>query len=342
MSDRGWVELVVPADFDEADYLAANHDVAAVVARGGMQSGLQHYIQYGARENRSLRPGVRAVPFKLPFAPHWHPSRRDKILAGLDLPRLDGVEIGALASPLVTRAEGNIFYVDFTGTAALQDYYRHHGGVDTSAIVAVDAIWGDNTLQDCIGLERKVDYVVASHVVEHCPDLITWLREISDILRPGGTLRLAVPDRRYSFDYLRHETRLPDVLDAFLRRARAPLPRAILDHYTFVVFIDHQAAWAGEVDAASLIRKFTVQEAMAHAEEALHAGHYFDVHCWVFTPKSFAGLLAEMAELDLIHFACHYWFDTARNEAEFTVGMNVCEDRAERIASWRRMQSGAV
>jgi predicted SAM-dependent methyltransferase len=35
--------------------------------------------------------------------------------------------------------------------------------------------------------------VIASHVIEHTPDLVTWLAEIRAILQPNGTLRLAIP-----------------------------------------------------------------------------------------------------------------------------------------------------
>ena len=80
-----------------------------------------HYQRHGANENRALRPGVRAVPFRLPLKVGHIPQRRDKILAGLDLPSLEGVEIGALTAPLVTRAEGSIFYVDHADTKTLQE-----------------------------------------------------------------------------------------------------------------------------------------------------------------------------------------------------------------------------
>lgn len=339
MSDGQVPPVVVPDDFDEEAYLAANADVAAVVARGGLRSGREHYIHFGAFENRSLRPGLRPPPFRLPFAPHLHPSRRDKILASLDLPSLDGVEIGALSVPLVTPAEGRIFYVDYQGTEALRDHYRAAPNIDVSRIVKVDAIWGDRTLQACIGPERKMDYVVASHVIEHTPDLITWLGEVREILRQSGTLRLAIPDRRYTFDYLRAETRIHDVLDAYMRKARSPLPRAILDHHLNLVELDSRTAWDQPVNPAALPRRYHPRHAMALAEEAMRTGRYIDVHCWVFTPASFAALCEEMVALDLIDFGCHYWFDTPRHGLEFYVGMTIRDSKADRIASWRTMRA---
>lgn len=248
----------VPPDFDEDGYLAANPDVAEAVARGGLTSGLQHYLLYGAAENRDMRPGVRAVPFKYPFRQGLLPQRRDKILAGLDLPSLAGVEIGALTRPLVAKSEGNIFYVDHAGTNTLKDQYRLHHWVDTTQIVDVEGIWGNNSLQDCIGPGRKVDYVVASHVIEHTPDMITWLGEIRAILVPNGTLRLAIPDRRYTFDYLRFETRVHDVLDAYLQRTRTPLPRLVIEHHSLLRQVDAKAAWDGTLNRSDLERYSTV------------------------------------------------------------------------------------
>lgn len=333
------MENEAPPGFDEADYLAANPDVAQAVATGAVRSGLAHYLAYGANENRALQPGVRATPFKLPFQAGQIPQRRDKILAGLDLRSLDGVEIGALATPLVTKAEGNIFYVDHASTSDLRKIYRGHDAVDVDKIVDVDGVWGKNTLQDCIGKRRKADYVVASHVIEHVPDLITWLAEIRSILRPNGTLRLAIPDRRFTFDYLRFETRLHDVLDAYLRRARTPLPRLILEHHHLTRRVDAKAAWSRTLDGADLERLGTLQNGLALARDALANGGYHDVHCWVFTPASFAGLCVELAANDLLDFACDYYFDTAHNESEFFISMIATDCRREIVGSWAEMRA---
>jgi SAM-dependent methyltransferase len=331
-----------PPDFDETDYLAANPDVAQAVAAGSLPSGLAHYLRYGANENRPLQPGVRAVPFKRPFRPGLIPQRRDKILAGLDLPSLEGVEIGALTAPLVTRAEGSIFYVDHADTRSLRDSYRAHPDVDVSRIVEVDGVWGKNSLRDCLGGDRQVDYVVASHVIEHTPDLITWLGEIRAILRPGGTLRLAIPDRRYTFDYLRFETRIHDVLDAYLRRARTPLPRLVIEHHSLLRYVDIRAAWDGSLDAASLRRYATTQDGLVRAKDALENGTYHDVHCWVFTPVSFAELCLELATMDLLDLACDYYIETPRDEAEFFVSMVTGVSRSDTLASWAGMRASLL
>lgn len=53
--------------------------------------------------------------------------------------------------------------------------------------------------------DAAVDWVYAEHLVEHVPlgTVITWLREVRRVLRPGGVLRLTTPDlERYIQGYL--------------------------------------------------------------------------------------------------------------------------------------------
>jgi GT2 family glycosyltransferase len=54
-------EAACPADFDEAVYLQLNPDVAAAVNAGGLASGRDHYLRYGAREGRRYLPAAGEV-----------------------------------------------------------------------------------------------------------------------------------------------------------------------------------------------------------------------------------------------------------------------------------------
>ena len=75
------------------------------------------------------------------------------------------------------------------------------------------------------------------------------------------------------------------------------------------------------------------------AKDTIENGTYYDSHCWVFTPKTFADLCMEIAELDLLKFACDYHIETPRNELEFYVGMVPSDSKTEIISSWNRMKS---
>ena len=286
----------------------------------------------------SLGVSKRPEPLRLPFRADANPGRRDKILANLKLSDLDGIEIGALASPLVSPDEGLIIFVDHADTEALREKYRNDPSVDVVDIVQVNAIWGDKTLSECIGQNKKVDYVVASHVIEHTPDLITWLTEIRGVLKQGGSLRLAIPDRRYTFDYLRADSKIYDVLDAYIRRARAPLPRVIMENHTLSVEVDPIAAWNGTLDVGNLRHYNTIKNGLATAREVFTTGKYHDTHCWVFTPVTFAELCVAMADLDLLEFSCEYYFDTDRNSIEFYLSMIPCDSKRDIVDSWTRMK----
>lgn len=258
------------------------------------------------------------------------------MLAGIDLGRARGVEIGALNKPLVTREEGSILYVDHADTETLRRKYADHPLVDTSQIVQVDAVWGENTLKEALG-GITVDYVLASHLLEHVPDLLGWLEEVHAVLRPEGELRLALPDRRFTFDYLRRESTLADILYAKILRARVPQLPALLDHILEVSAVDLGQAWAGQIDRSALRRLHTLEHALGVAEDMQRNGTYHDVHCWVFTPRSFAALLERAAGLGLIKFRCTGFHDTRTGELDFTVHLRPCADPQQAAESWRAM-----
>jgi hypothetical protein len=269
-------------------------------------------------------------------------GRREKLLSGLDLSTSVGVEIGPLCSPAVTKSEGNIVYVDHADTDTLRKKYADDPAVNVEGIVEVDAVWGKQTLEACLKGE-KADYVIASHVVEHVPDMITWLEEIEAILRPGGSLRLVVPDRRFTFDFLRRESRLCDIVNAYVLKARTPLPIAILDFFISMRQVDLQAAWEGKLPPdLPRVPGHDLNGGMGVSRDQIANGNYHDVHCWVFTPRSFTDLFAEASAGGLIHFACDAIYDTEPGQLEFVAVLRLSTDREQAVDSWRRAASSVA
>lgn len=268
-------------------------------------------------------------------------KRRRRLLKGLNLPESVGVEIGPLCWPLVRRSDGGeIIYVDHTDTPHLRQKYKDDPHLDINEIVDVDAVWGLNTLHEAIK-GRYVDYVVASHVVEHVPDLVTWLRELAAVLKPTGEVRLAVPDRRFTFDYFRRESRLPEVLSSYIARARVPQPYSLLDYCLAAADVSAAEAWQNRINPDSARRHHTWQGALHLARDAFENGTYHDVHCWVFTPRSFARLIADLCKMELLDFACESFCDTLHNDIEFSVVMRRSHDRGYIADSWRQMEQAA-
>jgi SAM-dependent methyltransferase len=277
-------------------------------------------------------------------------DRREKILAELDVTRLAGIEIGPQDKPLLRRpinGSGSVLYVDHADTAELRRKYETDATVNLNALIEVDAVWGDRTLPQILqehaavhpGTPTQVDYVVASHVVEHVPDLVGWLSEIHDVLKPTGQLRLAVPDRRFTFDCLREDSRLSDVLAAYLAGARSPTPQAVLDsHLNHASGADHIKLW--EDASVPPLPHLDWNYAISSAREAM-AGVYHDVHCWAVTPYSLADIFVALAEHGLLHLACAKFDDTADGNFEFYLRMIPCDQPSMAAESWRRVRRDA-
>jgi SAM-dependent methyltransferase len=249
-----------------------------------------------------------------------------------------GLEIGALTTPLVRKGQGKIIYVDHASTEELRQKYRDHETVAPGQIVQVDAVWGDKTIQEALTDCGSVDYVLASHVIEHVPDLVTWLNELASVLNNDGTIRLAIPDLRYCFDYVREPTRLTDIVTAFALRARRPQPREIIDFILQHRPVDLERAWRGELETSGIS-----PERLEHVLDLVRrslAGEYIDVHCWTFTLSSFATIMARLNELGLIGLACDGAFDTEVGEHEFFVILRVAE-AAEAAQSWWKVANEA-
>lgn len=276
------------------------------------------------------------------YMPELLAERNATLCAGLDLARLSGLEIAPLAWPTVRRAEGRVRYIDHFDTETLRARYRDDPNVPTQDIVTVDALWGEQTLADGIGGDR-VDYIIASHVGEHVPDLLTWLGECESVLAPGGELRLVLPDKRFSPDALRRETGLTDVLTAYLLRARRPQVREVLDFMLHdAPEIDRTGLYRGTFDLAALRPRWTVEQALSFARRVRDVpGHYEDVHCWAFTPRSFARIMHALSENGLTRFACGDFRDSRDPWFEFFVFLRPTDDRAAATASWQRMAEAA-
>lgn len=260
----------------------------------------------------------------------------------IDLRRARIVEIGPLDNPIVSKSEADIIYVDVVDRETL---IRQHGEglADPSRIVAPDAIWGAQSLADCLGGAR-FDYVIASHVAEHVPDLVTWLAEVRDVLEPGGELRLAMPDCRFSFDILRRQTDAVDVLTNYVLRARRPTVANVLDfRLHFAPAMDGLGRFQGRFSPASVRPEHSFEVALASAGWVIEQPErYFDVHCWVFQPRSFCTLMAELAGHGLVRLACARAIDPREPLFEFYAFLTPCDDTEAVVASWRAAAAAAA
>ncbi len=246
-------------------------------------------------------------------------TAKEKILSGIDIARCKGIEIGPLVSPLISKKDGDVRYVDRASTSELKEWYSKDDKIDLDQITEIDYVWGDSSLAEATGHSEYFDYCVAAHVIEHVPDLIGWLQEISAILKYGGIASFSIPDRRYTFDYLRQESTLADCVEAYLTRRRKPSIRHIFDHFSLYAEIDIEKAWQVGYDGADLVPENTKKRIYEVCKSALEDGSYIDSHCWVFTKNSFFEILNSLNELGLIDFRVIAMFNVEKYGHEFVV-----------------------
>ncbi len=261
-------------------------------------------------------------------------DRLGLLLQGLDPGATRGLEIGPLHNPILRRPQADVLYVDHVDTAGLRAKYRDDPEVDPGRIVEVDIVWSEATLADACG-GGLFDYVIASHVIEHVPDLIGWLAQLKSVLHPSGTVRLIVPDRRYCFDYRRETSSAADLILAARAQATTPGPRQILDFMLNIAPLPLEAAWSGRPPPEPPPHAHAYRHAVAAMEQAGATGAYHDVHCWVFTPLAFARLMRQLAGYGLLGFACSRCTATAPGQLDFFVHLVATDDAALIADTWQ-------
>ena len=107
----------------------------------------------------------------------------------------EGIEIGALHNPLPLPRSARVRYLDRLPVGELRAHYPE---LEQEPLVQVDII--DDGERLATVPESSLDFVVANHFLEHTQDPLGTLLNSLRILRPGGVLYLAVPDKRYTFD----------------------------------------------------------------------------------------------------------------------------------------------
>ncbi|HEY2787467.1 MAG TPA: methyltransferase domain-containing protein, partial [Fimbriiglobus sp.] len=113
-----------------------------------------------------------------------------------------GIEIGALHHPLAVPAGALVRYVDRLDVAGLR---REFPELAAYPLTPVDVIDDGETLRTIP--DESQDFIIANHFLEHCQNPLGTLERLVQVLRPGGILYLAVPDKRGTFDRDRPVTR---------------------------------------------------------------------------------------------------------------------------------------
>lgn len=253
-----------------------------------------------------------------------------------------GVEIGPLNRPLIRRDDGEILYADHRATADLRTKYATHPdvvGPDAAPLMEVDLVLDGRTLTEALGPRAPVDYIVASHVMEHVADPVGWLGDMAACLREDGVLFLAVPDKRFTFDFRRAPSTTGDLVAHHLSGATTTSSAQIFEHTARTASVDLVAIWAGAGREPPPLFDNQLVSALRDARMVAETGAYFDAHCTVYTPVSFLTVFGELIALDLIPFEIAAIEPTEREQLQFyvTLRKRAAASPAERAAATPRL-----
>jgi SAM-dependent methyltransferase len=225
-------------------------------------------------------------------------TRAETLLAGV--PRKARIiEIGPSFSPIAPKSAGwNSASIDHLTREGLIAKYTGHPGVDVSRIEPVDFVWAGGALSDAVPFAQQgsFDAFVASHVIEHTPDLVAFLDSAALLLKPEGVVILAVPDKRYCFDYFQPLTTTGQLLDAHADRRSRHTRSIAFDHYAYAVADGGIGAW-GQRPSEGISFMHQLENASALFAAFESNSDYVDLHAWHFVPASFELLLLELARL---------------------------------------------
>lgn len=244
-------------------------------------------------------------------------GRRGRILGVVDRHGL-GLEIGPSHSPIAPKREGyRVDVIDHHNRAGLVAKYREHG-VDLDAIEEVDFVWNGTTYAELTGRNHHYDWIIASHVIEHVPDLGGFVNDCDQLLREGGVLSLAVPDKRFCFDRLRPLTSVAQIIDAQLSQRRNHSAGAVAEYFLNVVKLRGAISWDTSFysgpEATELKFLHSKTDARMGMRTIIEQDAYLDIHAWCFTPSSFRLMIEDLFQLGLIALREKVFHQTEGNE----------------------------
>jgi Methyltransferase domain len=172
-----------------------------------------------------------------------------------------GVEFGAGHNPFPVPLECQVQYADRLSGDRFRSQY--HGGREVD-VVAVDMI---ADMEDMGAIpDESLDFIIAAHVIEHTRNPLRAIEQAHRKLRCGGSLALAVPEMRHTFDRDRGITSLEHLILDY----QYPVRERDLLHY---------------IEYFTIADPRPVAAIYATVKEVFEAGT--DIHYHVWTYESF-------------------------------------------------------
>ena len=185
-----------------------------------------------------------------------------------------GLEIGASDLPTVKAFAGECFHANSRSKSEMVSLWK----LDPNEVPDVDYIVPRNGLLSQTISDRKFDYIVLAHVLEHIADPIGYIQDLSKLLNDKGVIMMAIPDKRRTSDQSRELTRIEHLLNDHYERSTYPSLEHIMNFAPCVI---------------DELRGKGSAELYRWAKQNHESGNA-DVHCHVWTDEHFFKQMDEL------------------------------------------------
>jgi hypothetical protein len=245
------------------------------------------------------------------------------------------LEIGPLAFPSMPVGETNVHTVDYFSKEELKENYKNDPNVNINNICDVTYVLKGKTRYDEV-IPKIFDYCFSSHNIEHVPCLISFLNNVSSILKSNSYFFLCIPDYRYCFDHFRTPSNIFEILDSYYSSRDKPSPAIVLENKYLLCHNDSNKHWdkfqSSFNDTFVRIneeRQFLNSQSVKIIDEIENIkkiyekskNEYIDSHCWKFTPYTFRNIIYILFNTGFINLKIDRIYKTLKGSNEFYVIM---------------------
>ena len=253
-----------------------------------------HYFEFGYGEGRVSHPLAEREPLVL------------------SLGNVKTLEIGPFVTPLLRHE--NMKYVDIMSKEELVERAEKIGLCVDQAI-DVDFVCKNGRFDM---IEEKFQIVTSSHNLEHQPDLISHLNEVSSLLEHGGRYVMIVPNSMYCFDADLPRSKISEIFNAHRDQRTVHTLGSVIEGSALTTHNDSSVHWSNqERDRYKCLDPERISNAIKAFNSA--EGSYIDVHAWQFEPYSLSDILDVLIRLGCIEFRAVSCRGPVYGTFEFTV-----------------------
>jgi hypothetical protein len=242
------------------------------------------------------------------------------------------LEIGPLCNPCMPVHQSNVHTIDYFSKDELMENYKNDKNVNINKICNVTYVIKNKKYNEIV--PKIFDYCFSSHNIEHTPCLVTFLNNVSSILKEHSYFFLCIPDYRYCFDHFRNPSNIFEVFDSYYNGREKPSAVSHLESTYLTCHNDSVKHWQ---TLNNSIRNIFVsvnesnhflnsqEDRIINEIENIKKKYeickteYIDSHCWKFTPFTFRNIINILYKTKYIDLKIERVYKTLKGSNEFYV-----------------------